>query len=35
MAAMQMLLLQLLMMQAEMGGEMQMAPATAPGVTGI
>ena len=35
MAAMQMLLLQLLMMQSEMGAEMQMAPPTAPGLTGI
>ena len=34
--AMQMLLLQLLMMQSEMGApEMQMAPPTAPGLTGI
>ena len=35
MAAMQMLLLQLLMMQAEMGGEVQMTAPTAPGLTGI
>lgn len=35
MAAMQMLLLQLLMMQSEMGGEVQMTAPKAPGLTGI